>query len=73
MADVISKLQDETIKIVSSTGFGILDLPDIVCWEDWVDEDMDDEEIKRTARDVAWEIFDNAGMDRDTNNQICYE
>ena len=73
MADVISKLQNETNKIINSTGVSILDLPDIICWDDWASEGMSDEAIKETARDVAWEIFDNAGMDRDTNNQICYE
>ena len=47
-------------------------MPDIICWDDWVDEDMKDEEIKETAQDVAWEILDNAGLDMDANNQICY-
>jgi len=50
----------------------LLDLPDIICWDDWVDEGMNDKEIKETAQDVAWEILDNAGLDMDTNNQICY-
>ena len=72
MEKVIGKLKEETGNILGSAGLYIDDMPDIICWDDWVDEDMKDEEIKETAHDVAWEILDNAGLDMDANNQICY-
>jgi hypothetical protein len=72
MEKVIGKLKEETGNILGSAGLYIDDMPDIICWDDWVDEDMKDEEIKETAQDVAWEILDNAGLDMDANNQICY-
>ena len=72
MSNKVIKLKSETSRIVGSAGIDLLDLPDIICWDDWVDKGMNDKEIKETAQDVAWEILDNAGLDMDTNNQICY-
>ena len=63
MEKVIGKLKEETGNILGSAGLYIDDMPDVICWDDWVDEDMKDEEIKETAQDVAWEILDNAGLD----------
>lgn len=72
MANVIDKTRAEVSKILSKANLNVLDLPDSVCYEDWIDEDATDSKIKEIAPDIAWDILDNAGMDRDLVNSICY-
>ena len=33
---------------------------------------MTEEQIDSIVPDMAWDILDNAGMDRDTVDRICY-
>ena len=33
---------------------------------------MSEEDVKELVPDIAWDILDNAGMDRDVVNKICY-
>ena len=68
----IELAQIETNKIIGKCAFSLLDLPDSVCFDDYVNDDMTPEEVKEVAPDIAWEILDNADMDRDLVNQICY-
>ena len=58
--------------IMSKTGINFLELPDSVTISDWVEEDMSEKEIDNIVPDLAWEILDNSGMDRDTVDNICY-
>ena len=53
-------------------GVSLLDLPDSTMFSDWIDDDMTEKEIDLIIPDLAWEILDNAGMDRDTVDNICY-
>ncbi len=62
----------EVNRILSSNGISMLDLPDTVCFSDWVSESDSDEQIKSIAPDIVWEMLDNAGMDRDLVDSICY-
>ena len=58
--------------IMSKTGINFLEFPDTVAVSDWVDDDMTEKEIDEIVPDIAWEILDNSGMDRDTVNNLCY-
>lgn len=58
--------------IMSKTGINFLELPDSATISDWVEEDMSEKEIDNIVPDLAWEILDNSGMDRDTVDNICY-
>ena len=58
--------------IMSKTGINFLELPDSATISDWVEEDMSEKEIDNIIPDLAWEILDNSGMDRDTVDNICY-
>ena len=57
---------------MSKTGINFLELPDSATISDWVEEDMSEKEIDNIVPDLAWEILDNSGMDRDTVDNICY-
>ena len=58
--------------IMSRTGFSFMELPDSSTISDWVEEDMTKEQVDEIIPDLAWEILDNSGMDRDTVDNICY-
>ena len=58
--------------IMSKTGINFLEFPDTVAVSDWVDDDMTEKEIDEIVPDIAWEILDNSGMDRDTVDNLCY-
>ena len=58
--------------LVANTGISLLDYPDNVCFSDWIDDDMTEKDIDGIVPDIAWEILDNAGMDRKTVNTLCY-
>ena len=70
--DIYQIAQNEVNKILSKTGLNILDLPDSISILDWIDVDMSPEQVNEIAPDIAWEILDNADMDRDLVNSICY-
>ena len=53
-------------------GIGLLDLPDSTMFSDWIDDDMTEKEIDLIIPDLAWEILDDSGMDRDTVDKLCY-
>ena len=57
--------------IYHNTGMFMHDLPDFDI-HSWVDSDMTEEQIESIVPDMAWDILDNAGMDRNTINRICY-
>jgi len=58
--------------IMSKTGINFLELPDSATISDWVEEDMSEKQVDDIVPDLAWEILDNSGMDRDTVDNICY-
>jgi len=58
--------------IMSKTGINFLELPDTATISDWVEEDMSEKQVDDIIPDLAWEILDNSGMDRDTVDNICY-
>ena len=58
--------------LVAKTGMGLLDYPDNICWEDWICGDETDKQIEELIPDLAWEILDLSGMDRDTVDNLCY-
>ena len=58
--------------IMSKTGMSFMELPYSNTVDDWIEEDMDTEHIDSIIPDLAWEILDNSGMDRDTVNNLCY-
>ena len=58
--------------IMSKTGISFLELPDSATISDWVEEDMTEKQVDDIVPDLAWEILDNSGMDRDTIDNICY-
>ena len=58
--------------IMSKTGINFMELPDSSTVSDWVDDDMRTDEIDNIIPDLAWEILDDSGMDRDLVNSICY-
>ena len=57
--------------ISKNTGMYMRDFPDFDI-HNWIEDDMTGEEIVDLVPDMAWDILDNAGMDRDTVNRICY-
>lgn len=69
---VIEKAMTKCNQILGKHGLSLLDLPDTVCFDDWVEDDFTDKQIKEIAPDICWEILDNADMDRDVVNNICY-
>ena len=58
--------------INKKAGIFLKDLPDRVCMEDWVDDDMTEKDIEGIVPDIAWEILDNACMSRSDVYIICY-
>ena len=52
-------------------GIFVQDLPDFD-WYNWIEDDMSEEDVNELVPDMAWDKLDNAGMDRDTVNKICY-
>ena len=58
--------------IMNKTGGNFLEFPDTVAVSDWVDDEMTEKDIDEIVPDIAWEILDNSGMDRDTVDNICY-
>ena len=58
--------------IMSKTGISFLELPDSATISDWIEEDMSEKQVDDIIPDLAWEILDNSGMDRDTVDNICY-
>ena len=58
--------------IMSKTGINFLELPDTATISDWIEEDMSEKQVDDIIPDLAWEILDNSGMDRDTVDNICY-
>ena len=57
--------------ISKSTGTRMIDYPDFDI-HNWIEDDMTEEEVNSLIPDMAWELLDNAGMDRDTVDSICY-
>lgn len=64
-----SKLNEFVSK---KTGLYLQDLPDFDIYN-WVEDDMTGKEIEDIVPDMAWDLLDNAGMDRKTINLICYD
>jgi hypothetical protein len=58
--------------IMGKTGINFLEFPDTGIVGDWVDDDMTEKEIDEVVPDIAWEILDGMGMDRDAVDNICY-
>ena len=58
--------------IMNKTGVNFLEFPDTVVVSDWVDDEMTEKDIDEIVPDIAWEILDNSGMDRDTVDNLCY-
>ena len=58
--------------IMSKTGINFLELPDTATISDWIEEDMSEKQVDDIVPDLAWEILDYSGMDRDTVDNICY-
>ena len=56
----------------TNVGLSLFDLPDIISFSDWIDEDMTEKQIDRIIPDLAWELLEDSGMDRDTVTKICY-
>lgn len=59
--------------IMSRAGINFLELPDSATISDWIEEDMTEHQIDEIVPDLAWEILDNSGMDRDLVDNICYK
>jgi hypothetical protein len=57
--------------LVKKTGMFMQDLPDFDI-HSWVEDDMTNEQVDELVPDMAWDILDNSGMDRDTVDSICY-
>ena len=57
--------------ISKKAGVFLNDLPDFDIYN-WVEDDMTAKEIEGIVPDMAWEVLDNAGMDRKTLNILCY-
>ena len=57
--------------IYHNTGMFMHDLPDFDI-HSWVDSDMTEEEVTELVPDMAWDILDNAGMERETLNLLIY-
>tara|TARA_R100001082_G_scaffold81739_1_gene48669 strand:- start:72 stop:338 length:267 start_codon:yes stop_codon:yes gene_type:complete len=58
--------------IMSRTGINFMELPDNVVISDWIHDEMTENEIDEIVPDIAWEILDLSGMDRDAVDRICY-
>ena len=58
--------------IMNKTSISFMELPDSSTIQDWVHDDMSEQEIDNIIPDLAWEILDNSGMDRDLVDSICY-
>ena len=58
--------------IMSRTGISFMEFPDSSTVEDWIDDDMTEKQVDEIIPDLAWEILDNSGMDRDTVDKLCY-
>ena len=58
--------------IMSRTGVSFMEFPDSSTVEDWIDDDMTEKQVDEIIPDLAWEILDNSGMDRDTVDKVCY-
>ena len=63
--------------MVNELCYGLLsDLPDLIRWDDWVDDehsnDYSDENLARLAKDIAWEQLTNSGLDRCSANNHIY-
>ena len=58
--------------LVANTGISLLDYPDNVCFSDWIDDDITEKGIDDIIPDLAWEVLDLSGMNRDTVNKLCY-
>ena len=58
--------------IMNRTGISYMELADRVMVSDWVDDDMTEEDIDNIIPDIAWEILDMSGLDRDAVDKICY-
>ena len=58
--------------IMSRTGISFMEFPDSSTVEDWVEDDMTEKQVDEIIPDLAWEILDNSGMDRDTVDKLCY-
>tara|TARA_R100000808_G_C2135145_1_gene143587 strand:+ start:1024 stop:1257 length:234 start_codon:yes stop_codon:yes gene_type:complete len=63
-----SKLNEFVSK---NTGQHLMNFPDFNI-HNWIEDDMTEDIIDEMIPDMAWELLDNAGMDRDTVNRICY-
>ena len=63
--------QKKVFNLLNKHGINLFDLPDFD-WMNWVEEDMTEKHIKSIVPDIAWEMLDNSGMDRDLVNNICY-
>ena len=58
--------------IMSRTGVSFMEFPDSSTVEDWIEDDMTEKQVDEIFPDLAWEILDNSGMDRDTVDRLCY-
>ena len=58
--------------IMNKTAISFLEFPDTVAVSDWIDDEMTEKDIDEIVPDIAWEILDNSGMDRDTVDNLCY-
>ena len=73
----MSKITNETRSklngwLVTKTGMGLFDYPDTLCYEDWLHDEMTLDDIDDILPDLAWEILDLSGMNRDTVDRLCY-
>ena len=57
--------------ISKNTGMHMQDLPDFDI-HGWVEDDMTEKDIDSIVPDMAWDILDNAGMNRKAVNILCY-
>ena len=54
-----------------NAGMFMQDLPDFDI-HNWIEDDMSEEDIEELIPDMAWNILDDAGMDRATIDILCY-
>ena len=58
--------------LLSRVGMGWDDLADTnSCW-DYLDENMTDKQITKTAPDICWDRLYDSGMDRDMCTELMY-
>ena len=52
------------------------DMPDAICWDDWVDDqypqDYDADYLAEIAKEIAWEHLTSSGLDRCSANHHVY-